>query len=241
MMIGATAQRIRRLAWRVSAIAAGAFLAACGGQIDWTGAPGSLAKPVHVIVGEFESAPDIAIADPAFAAAISWRMSGLTDYSIRGETAKRAGAVVRQQLVASLRAGGLPAEAADTESARGDVVNLLVTGRLRSLDDAVVRQRKLAPVGAGRSRIVADIKVVHAGITLDTKTLASFEAEDNAPAGRPADAAGRRRGLRRARGGVGAALRRSRPGGASACSTSARAPPRRSSRCGDGRAGSRRS
>ena len=141
MMIGATAQRIRRLAWRVSAIAAGAFLAACGGQIDWTGAPGSLAKPVLVIVGEFESAPDIAIADPAFAAAISRRMSGLTDYSIRSETARRAGATVRQQLVASLRAGGLPAEAADTESARGDIVNLLVTGRLRSLDDAVLRQR----------------------------------------------------------------------------------------------------
>jgi len=68
-------------------------------------------------------------------------MSGLTDYSIRSETARRAGATVRQQLVASLRAGGLPAEAADIESARGDIVNLLVTGRLRSLDDAVLRQR----------------------------------------------------------------------------------------------------
>ena len=113
-------------------------------------------------------------------------MSGLTDYSIRSETARRAGATVRQQLVASLRAGGLPAEAADIESARGDIVNLLVTGRLRSLDDAVLRQRKLAPAGAGRSRIVADIKVVHAGIALDAKTLMSFEAEDNAAAGRPA-------------------------------------------------------
>jgi len=114
-------------------------------------------------------------------------MSGLTDYSIRSETARRAGATVRQQLVASLRAGGLPAEAADIESARGDIVNLLVTGRLRSLDDAVLRQRKLAPAGAGRSRIVvADIKVVHAGIALDAKTLVSFEAEDNAAAGRPA-------------------------------------------------------
>lgn len=167
-----------------------ALLAACGGGS--TGGPGSLPKPVLVAVGEFDSAADMALNDPGFAARISQRMSGLTGYSIGRETVARAGATIRTQLVASLRAGGLPAEAADTENPRGDIVTLLVTGRLRSLDEAMMRQRKLAPIGAGRVRIVADIKVVHATTGFDTKTILSFEAEDNAaPAqgGRQASAA----------------------------------------------------
>jgi hypothetical protein len=142
-----------------------------------------------VAVGEVDAAPDTVLNDPGFAARISQRMSGLTGYSIGRETAARAGATVRAQLVASLRAGGLPAEAADTENPRGDIVTLLIVGRLRNLDEAVMRQRKLAPIGAGRIRVVADIKVVHATTGFDTKTVLSFEAEDNAApaqAGRPA-------------------------------------------------------
>lgn len=165
------------------------LLAACGGGS--TGGPGSLPKPVLVAVGEFDSTADMVLNDPGFAARISQRMSGLTGYSIGREAVNRAGATIRTQLVASLRAGGLPAEAADTENPRGDVVTLLVTGRLRSLDEAAMRQRKLAPIGAGRIRIVADIKVVHATTGFDTKTILSFEAEDSAAsaqAGRPAAA-----------------------------------------------------
>jgi hypothetical protein len=173
------AGRLRLRLW--TAIAACAVAAACG-QTGSPGAPGSLAKPVLVAVGEFDSVPDTVLADPGFAARISQRMSGLTDYSVRRETVKRAGATIRQQLVASLRAGGLPAEAADTDNARGDIVTLLVTGRLRSLDEAALRQRKLSPIGAGRSRIVADIKVVHAADGTTTKTLLTFEAEDTAGA-----------------------------------------------------------
>jgi hypothetical protein len=180
-----------------TAIAAGALLilvttllAACSGQTGST--PGSLPKPVLVAVGEVDAAPDTVLNDPGFAARISQRMSGLTGYSVGRETAARAGATVRAQLVASLRAGGLPAEAADTENPRGDIVTLLIVGRLRSLDEAVMRQRKLAPIGAGRIRVVADIKVVHATTGFDTKTVLSFEAEDNAPpaqAGRQSPAA----------------------------------------------------
>lgn len=162
------------------AIAAGLLLASCG---QTSSTPGSLQKPALVAVGAFEIAPDIAIADPGFAARISQRMSGLTDYSIRQATAKRAGATIRQQLVASLRAGGLPAEAADTDNARGDIVTLLVTGTLKSLDEATLRQRKLAPIGPARSRVVADLKVVHATTGLDTKTVLNFQAEDTAAGG----------------------------------------------------------
>ena len=154
------------------------FLAACGGQTGST--PGALPKPVQVAVGEIDAAPDTVLNDPGFAARISQRMSGLTAYSIRTETVKRAGAIIRTQLVASLRAGGLPAEAAETDNPRGDIVILLVTGRLRSLDDAAMRQRKLAPIGAGRARVVADIKVAHATTGFDSKTILTFEAEDNA-------------------------------------------------------------
>ncbi len=163
-----------------------AVLAACSGQ---TGGPGALAKPGQVAVGEIDAAPDTAIADPGFAARISRRMSGLTGYSIQAETVRRAGATIRAQLVASLRAGGLPAEAADTDNPRGDIPVLLVTARLRSLDETTMRQRKLAPIGAGRVRLVADIKVVHAATGWDSKTLLTFEAEDNAaPGGRQAPA-----------------------------------------------------
>jgi len=164
------------------------LLAACSGQT--IGTPGSLPKPVVVAVGEIESAPDTVLADPGFAARISRRMSGLTGYSIGRETVKRAGETIRMQLVASLRAGGLPAEAADTDNPRGDVAVLLITGRLRSLDDAAMRQRKLAPIGAGRARVVTDIKVVHATTGFDAKPLLTFEAEDNAaPTGRQMPAA----------------------------------------------------
>ena len=154
------------------------LLAACGSQT--TGGPGSLPRPVQVAVGEIEAAPDVTISDPGFATRISQRMSGLTGYSISRETVRRASATIRTQLVASLRAAGLPAEAADTDNARGDIVMLLVTGQLRSLDDAAMRQRKVAPIGAGRVRVVADIKVVHATTGFDSKTILSFEAEDNA-------------------------------------------------------------
>ncbi len=155
------------------------LLAACG-QTGSTGAPGSLPKPALVAVGEFEAGPDTVFDDPGFAARIGQRMSGLTSYSIRRETVKRAGETIRQQLVASLRAGGLPAGATDTDNARGDIVTLLVTGTLRSLDEATLRQRKLSPIGPGRSRIVADIKAVHATDGLTKKTLLTFEAEDTA-------------------------------------------------------------
>ena len=177
-----------------TALAAGALLAAllagCGGQL--ASAPGALPKPVQVVVGELEPAPETVIVDPGFAARISQRMRGLTEYSIRGETVRRAGATMRAQLVASLRAGGLPAEAADTENPRGDIVALLVSGRYRSLDEAVLRQRRLNPIGAGRNRVVADIKVVHAATGFDSKTLLTFEAEDlsgPAPAGRSSPSA----------------------------------------------------
>jgi len=179
------AGRMRPRSWTAIAACAAflaTLLAACG-QMGSTGAPGSLAKPALVAVGEFDSAPDTVLADPGFAARISQRMSGLTDYSIRRETVKRAGATIRQQLVASLHAGGLPAEAADTDNARGDVVTLLVTGRLRSLDEAALRQRKPAPIGPGKSRIVVDIKVVHATDGINTKTLLTFEAEDTTAGG----------------------------------------------------------
>lgn len=178
-----------RLRVRMAVCALYAVLLAACGQTGSTGPPGSLPKPVLVAVGEFSVAADIAIADPGFAARIGQRMSGLTDYSIRRETARRAGATIQQQLVASLRAGGLPAEAADTDNVRGDVVTLLVTGDLRSLDEAALRQRKLAPIGPAKSRIVVDITAVHATDAFTKKTLLTFEAEDMAAGAGPARAA----------------------------------------------------
>jgi hypothetical protein len=155
------------------------LLAACGGQMG--AAPGALPKPVQVAVGEIDAAPDTVISDPGFAARLGQRMGGLTGYTIGQETNRRAGATIRSQLAASLRAGGLPADVVDTDNARGDIAVLLITGRLRSLDEATLRQRRLAPIGPGRVRVVADIKVEHATTGFDRNPFMNFEAEDNAP------------------------------------------------------------
>jgi hypothetical protein len=165
------------------------LIAACGGQMG--AAPGALPKPVQVAVGEIDATPDTVISDPGFAARLGQRMSGLTAYTIGQETVKRAGATVRAQVVASLRAGGLPAEAVDPDNARGDIVVLLVTGRIRSLDDATMRQRRIAPIGPGRVRVVTDIKVEHATTGFNRNVILTFEAEDNThpPSGRAAQAA----------------------------------------------------
>lgn len=162
--------------WRVL-LAAGAALAlaACGSSgVDLPQAEGALKKPDNIYIAEFDADAGMEVPDQALAAQLRRRMSGLTDDAIRAELARRAGAVVQEQIVASLRAGGLPAAPGKDQDLRIDQVTLVAGGKIRNADEARGRSTVRS-----RTRVAAEMKIVYITSGTTTKTLANIVAEDS--------------------------------------------------------------
>ena len=154
-------------------------LAACG-QTSIQGissmlTPG-LARPEAVVVSDFDFSPDVVLLDRGFVAQLQRRMGKAPPEKIREELAARVSREIVSSMVATLREAGLPARAGGDETLIADQSALVVTGKVRSIDQGNRTQRNVVGLGVGKSEVAADVVVAHLSPS-GKKEVLTFAAE----------------------------------------------------------------
>jgi len=154
-------------------------LAACGQTNVQTMSsmfsPG-LARPAAIVVSDFDFSPDVVLLDRGFAAQLKRRMGNVPPEQVREQLAARVSQEIVGTMVATLREAGLTAREGAEETIVLNEPTLLVTGKVRAIDQGNRTQRNVIGLGAGKSEVAADVVVAHLS-TSGKKEVLAFAAE----------------------------------------------------------------
>jgi hypothetical protein len=114
--------------------------------------------------------------DRGFTARLSRKLGELPPDQRKQRTAERVNDEIVATIVSTLREAGLEAQAGSEEGLSLSDDAVIVSGRLRAIDEGNSTQRHLIGFGAGRSGVVADMALTHVGNGAK-KELLSFTAE----------------------------------------------------------------
>lgn len=137
---------------------------------------GSQPKPKAVVVTDLAFSSDVVALDRGFTARLTRKLGNLTPEDRKQRTAERVNDEIVATIVATLREAGLEARPGSEESLTLNDDMLVVSGKLRAVDEGNVTQRRLIGFGAGHSGVVADMAVVHFS-GAGKKQLMNFTAE----------------------------------------------------------------
>lgn len=140
------------------------------------GFAGAVPPPKTIVVADFEFAPDVVALDRGFTARLSRKLGQLSPEERKERTASRVDDEIVATVLTTLREAGLPARRGNEEGLSLSDDAVVVTGRLRSVDEGNSSQRRLIGFGAGRSGVVADMTLTHESGGA-RKVLLSFTAE----------------------------------------------------------------
>jgi hypothetical protein len=176
---------LRHTQYRSATIAAAILLAgaislgACA-QTQTTGTQtysgGFLVAPSTVLVSDFDFAPDVVILDQALTARIKREMKGKPADAVKAEIAQQVGNTIAEAAVAALRDAGMKASLGSIDIALGDEPTLVITGRVRGIDQGNAAKRRVVGFGAGKSQVVADAQVTHVS-TIGRRNVLNFTTE----------------------------------------------------------------
>jgi Domain of unknown function (DUF4410) len=140
------------------------------------GFSGSVPRPKTILVSDFLFSTDVVALDRGFTARLSRKLGDIPPHERKQRTAERVNDEIVATIVATLREAGLEAQPGSEEglSLADDAV--VVTGRLRAIDEGNRTQRNVIGFGAGRSGVVADMALTHVS-NGSKKQLISFTAE----------------------------------------------------------------
>lgn len=165
---------------RVLSVLAGSLaLAACGQtsiqSMSNVFTPG-LARPEAIVVSGFDFSSDVVLLDRGFAAQLQRKLGKTPPEKVREQLAARVSQEIGNAMVTTLREAGLPARSGGEGGVTGDQPALLVTGKIRAIDQGNRTQRNVIGFGAGKSEVTADVSVAHLSSS-GKKEVLTFAAE----------------------------------------------------------------
>jgi hypothetical protein len=140
------------------------------------GYSGAVPRPKAIVVSDFVFSSDVVALDRGFTARLSRKLGELPPDQRKQRTAERVNDEIVATIVATLREAGLEAQTGSEEGLSLSDDAVIVTGRLRAIDEGNSTQRRLIGFGAGRSGVVADMALTHVANGAK-KELLSFTAE----------------------------------------------------------------
>jgi hypothetical protein len=134
-------------------------LAGCAstGAGNFAGFGGTSSRPRTIIVSDFVFSSDVVALDRGFTARLTRKIGTFPPHERRQRTAERVNDEIVATIVVALREAGLDAQPGSEEGLSLSDDALVVTGRLRAVDESNQAQRKEAGFGTGRSGVVADM------------------------------------------------------------------------------------
>lgn len=132
--------------------------------------------PKTVLVGDFVFSSDVVALDRGFTARLSRKLGDIPAHERKQKTAERVNDEIVATIVATLREAGLNARIGTEESLSLSDEAVLVSGRLRGIDEGNRTQRNLIGFGEGRSNVVADMQLTKFS-SGGKRDLLSFTAE----------------------------------------------------------------
>lgn len=139
-------------------------------------AASGLRAPKTVVVSDFVFSSDVVALDRGFTARLSRKLGEIPPHERKQKTAERVNDEIVATIVATLREAGMDAKVGSEESLTLSDDALIVTGRLRAVDEGNRTQRNVIGFGAGQSGVVADMQLSHFSGS-GKKQLLSFTAE----------------------------------------------------------------
>ncbi len=135
-----------------------------------------LARPHQVVVADFAFSSDVVVLDRGFTARLERKIGAIPTYERKQRTVERVNDEIVATIVSTLRAAGLEAQPGSEETLTIDQPTLVVSGRLRAVDQGNRTQRNAIGFGAGHSGVVADMAVAHYSSS-GKKPILTFTAE----------------------------------------------------------------
>jgi len=115
-------------------------------------------KPTTIVVSEFEIVPGAVSADRALTPSYRRKLGKMTPDQLKAELASAVNEAVTESMVAALIDGGLPATAGSATANSADPT-VVVTGRIRKVDDKDRMKRRLSGLPPIHSNVTAEVQV----------------------------------------------------------------------------------
>jgi hypothetical protein len=116
-------------------------------------------KPTAIVVSEFEIVPGTVSVDRALTPSYRRKLGKMTPDQLKAELASAVNEAVTESMVAALIDGGLPATAGSAQTASSTDPTVVVTGRIRKVDDKDRMKRRLSGLPPIRNNVTAEVQV----------------------------------------------------------------------------------
>jgi hypothetical protein len=137
---------------------------------------GNVPKPKAVVVTDLAFSSEVVALDRGFTARLARKLGDLSPDERKQRTAERVNDEIVATIVATLREAGLEVRPGSEETLTLNDDVLVVSGRLRAVDEGNVTKRRLIGFGAGHSGVVAEMTVAQFS-SAGKKQLLAFTAE----------------------------------------------------------------
>jgi hypothetical protein len=135
-----------------------------------------LPRPDMIVVRDFAVRAEEVKLDRGVSARVQEAMSGSPVTAQESEIGRRVAAAVSETLVQEIGALGLPVmRARDAGGASGKT--LIIDGQLLSVDEGNRTRRNIIGLGAGRSKVEAEVQVSYAGAGGDASRIEALETD----------------------------------------------------------------
>lgn len=141
-----------------------------------SGGSSGLPAPKSVVVSDLAFSSDVVALDRGFTARLTRKLGEIPPHERKQKTAERVNDEIVATIVATVREAGLDARIGSEESLSLSDDAVVVTGRLRAIDEGNRTERNVIGFGAGRSGVVADMALTHIS-SAGKKPLMNFTAE----------------------------------------------------------------
>jgi len=149
---------------------------------------GGPAKPSTIVVSEFEVAPGSVSIDRGLAPGYRRKLGKMTPDQLKAELATAVNEAVSEAMVATLVDGGLPATAGSGETASSADPIVVVSGRIRKIEDKDRMKRRLSGLPPIRNNVTSEVQVTQQAAGTRKELLAFVGDPDGKPGATPAPA-----------------------------------------------------
>jgi hypothetical protein len=137
----------------------------------------NLPRPDMIVVRDFAVTADEVKLDSGVSARVQEAMSGSSVTAQQAETGRKVAAAVSETLVQEIGALGLPVTRAVNASGLAGGKTLIIDGQLLSVDEGNRTRRNIIGLGAGRSKVEAEVQVSYVGAGIDAPQVESLAAD----------------------------------------------------------------
>jgi Domain of unknown function (DUF4410) len=137
-------------------------------------------KPKTIVVSDFELAPGTVSVDHGLAPAYRRKLGKATPDQLKAELATAVNEAVGEAMVTTLNEAGLPAAAGTNEMADSAESMVVVSGRIRKVEDKDRMKRRLSGLAPYRDNVLAEVQMSQQAGTTKKELLAFLGEPDSA-------------------------------------------------------------